>query len=161
MRFALAIAVVLTAAPAAAETWFVREGECSEWQSVWNVTQQETGFWVGEAEHVHVGGPCERATGNVLRSGIRATITGDTLFAVRQTGDTICTHVAQIRSDRGRGFALCERAERTFFSIRFRAPERRSARGMQPDDELLDNEQGQPGGRRFRERGLEDWFDRR
>src|SRR3712207_7472640 len=52
--------------------------------------------------------------------------TGD--IAAPRTGDTICTHVARIRNDRGRGFALCEGHQRTNFAIRFRAPPERPVR---------------------------------
>ena len=44
-------------------------------------------------------------------------------------------------------------------NIRFRAAPDRPAR--EPENELLEEEQGQGQARRFQERGLDDWFRRR
>ncbi len=163
MRVALLASLMFAiASPAAAEVWLVREGECGEWQSRWEVQQEQSGVWVGRIDHLQVGGPCMRATGETLRSEVRATIAGDNLFAVRMTGDLTCTHVARIREARGRGFVLCENDERRFFGIRFRASPQRPLREVPPDEELLFDERGTAsrGSRGFRERGLDDWFAR-
>ena len=50
-------------ASAACDPLTSREGECGEWQSRWDMTQEQTGVWVGEIDHFHVGGPCAPASG--------------------------------------------------------------------------------------------------
>lgn len=144
--------------PAAAEIWSAREGQCGEWQSRWNVSQEASGTWLGEIDHVHVGGPCVEGTGQMLRSNVRAIITGDNLFAVRTSGGTLCTHVVRLGENRGRGFTLCENEQRVPFAIRFRTSPQRPLRETPPDDELLDDTRTGRPGRRFQERGLDDWF---
>lgn len=155
----LATFLYAVVSPASAELWTGREGACGEWQSRWDMTQEQSGLWVGVVEWYHIGGPCEHRTDQVLRSEVRAHIAGENLFAVTHVGDEFCTYVAHINEHRGRGFALCEGAKRNPFNVRFRAPDR-SIR--EPEDELFEDE-NQPGprGRRFRERGLDDWFGRR
>ena len=158
MRMILAAAAFsLVASSASAEIWFVREGPCGEWQSRWDVTQEQAGVWVGEIEHYHVGGPCARGTGQTLRSEVRAVITGDNLFAIRKEREFVCTHFARIREREGRGVTVCENGPRSTFNVRFRASPDRQLR--EPADDLLEEDGGQ--GRRFRERSLDDWVGRR
>ena len=135
----------------------VREGVCGEWQSRWEVEQERSSVWVGEIEHYHIGGPCAPSNRQILRSTVRAVITGDNLFAIRQERDTVCTHFARIDERRGRGVTVCEGAKRLAFNIRFRAPADRPLRD--PADDLLDDDRGQ--GRRCREGDLDDWVGRR
>ena len=155
MRLILAAAALaVCTSSASAEVWITREGVCGEWQSRWDVEQEQTGVWVGEIEHLRVGGSCTQGTGQPLRSTVRAVISDDNLFAIRQQGDAICTHFARIRDRRGSGLTVCEGAKRLPFNIQFRAQSDRSRRD--PDDELLEYDRRQ--GRRFQDRNLDDWI---
>jgi hypothetical protein len=163
MRLALIVAVLLcTGSASYAETWVSREGDCGEWQSRWDVQQETNGVWVGTIDHFQIGGPCTRATGQTLRSEVRAVIAGDNLFAFRTTGDQLCNYVAQMRGEnRARGINLCEGQRRVGFVIRFRAPrEERQMRDVPPDDDLLTQEQRQQPSRQFQFRGLDELFGR-
>lgn len=164
MRIALIVASLLCIASAAeAETWFVREGVCGEWQSRWDVQQEQNGIWSGTIDHFQIGGPCTRATGQTFRSEVRAVIAGDNLFAFRSTGDKVCSYVAQMRGEnRARGIGLCEGNQaRVGFVIRFRAPrDERPMREVPPDDELLTQEQRQQPNLQFQFRGLDELFGR-
>jgi hypothetical protein len=160
MRMILAAAAFFALATSAtAEVWLVREGECGEWQSRWDVTQEPSGLWVGSIDHYHVGGPCGRRTGQTLRSDVRAVIVDGHLFAIRHAGELICTHMGQIDNRRGQGITICENAPRFAFNIRFRVPPENSVRD--PADDLLENEESLYRGRRLHERNLDDWIRRR
>ncbi|KAA2235250.1 hypothetical protein [Salinarimonas soli] len=165
MRTLLVASVFTLASSAAwAETWVVREGACGEWQSRWDVEQEQTGVWVGTIDHVHVGGPCVPATRATATSEVRAVIAGDNLFALRTTDHNIlCTYVARIeRENRGRGVTVCEGVpQRGGFVVRFR--ERRDVRPMRempPDDDLFTDEQRRRPDLRFEFRGLDQLFGR-
>ena len=55
-----------------------------------------------------------------MRSAVHATIVGETLFATRQAGATICSYYGRIREDRARGVELCEGTPtRLTFALRF------------------------------------------
>lgn len=163
MRLVLLAALCALASPAMAETWITREGECGEWQARWDVIQETNGVWVGQAEYLHVGGPCAEPTGEIRGSDVRAVIAGSNLFAVRgRPGGGVCTYVMQIGANRGRGFSLCEGQRRSGVAMRFRAGDRQgSLREMVPERELWDREQGSDRGGRFQREGIDDWFDRR
>src|SRR5690242_15509370 len=121
-RFLISTVFLLVVSPACAEVWTVREGVCGEWQARFNVQQEQSGVWVGQVDGVQIGGPCTKPTGETMQSEVRALITGQNLFAVRDTGGTVCTYFAQIGDDHGRGFRLCEgQGERLGFAIRFRS----------------------------------------
>jgi len=153
------------ASPALAEVWIVREGECGEWRSRWNVEQDQGGLWSGTIDYVHVGGPCVAPTGQAHQAEVRAAIAGDHLFALRSTEDgRICSYVAQVgQSNRGRGVVFCEANEtRGRFAIRFRAPQdRQPMQQVPPDDDLLAEEQPQQPQRRFNPRGSIEHLFRR
>lgn len=164
MRLFLLIGfLACTVSSAQAETWFVREGTCGEWQSRWDVQQDQSGVWFGSIDHFQIGGPCTRATGQTLRSEVRAVIVGENVFAFRTTGDTLCSYVAKMRGEnRARGVVLCEGNEtRLGFVIRFQAPQdQRPMREVPPDDELLTQEQRRQPNLRFEFRGMEELFGR-
>ena len=156
MRSVLAaFALVAGMSPASAEVWFVREGLCGEWRARWNVEQDQSGLWTGSIDHVHVGGPCAQGNGSRVRSAVHATIVGETLFATRQAGATICSYYGQIREERVRGVELCEGVPtRLTFALRFppgSGPEARQQKEQrsverqdveqQDDKEWLDNPQ--------------------
>ncbi len=85
MRLTLFTLVLLVGSSAAsAEVWRIREGTCGDWRTRWNLEQERDGLWVGQAEHVHVGGPCAPERGHTDQSEIRATIAGEDLFATRR-----------------------------------------------------------------------------
>jgi hypothetical protein len=159
-KILLAAVFCAVVSPALGEIWTVREGRCGEWQSRWDMTQEQSGLWVGMIEYYNVGGPCVRATNQVLRSDARAHIVGENLFAVTSVGGKFCTYVAHLTERRGRGFTFCEGDQRYAMNIRFRAEPGRSVR--EPEEELFEDEERPIGsGRRFRERGLDDWFGQR
>lgn len=163
MRLALIIsAAVCSASATSAETWTVREGNCGEWQARWDVQQEQNGVWVGTIDHFHIGGPCVRATGQVLRSDVRAYLVRDNLFAFRMTGDAMCSYAGRITGEnRARGVQVCENQPRTGFVIRFRAPEdRRPLREVPPDDDMLTQEQREHPSRRFQFHGIDELFGR-
>src|SRR5215207_1858066 len=122
MRFVLiAFALVAGTSAASAEVWLMREGLCGEYRSRWNVEQDQSGVWVGSADHVQVGGPCAQRTGANNRSRVRAVIVGQEFFAVLQSEPTtgaavhtgpICSYYGPIREDRVRGVEVCEGAAR-------------------------------------------------
>jgi hypothetical protein len=162
MRLAVIIAALCSASAASAETWTVREGICGEWQARWDVQQEQSGIWVGTIDHFQIGGPCTRATGEVLTSDVRAYFVGENLFAVRTTGRVTCMYTGRmIGENRARGIGVCENLPRTGFAIRFRAPQdRRPLREVPPDDEILTQEQRQRPNMRFEFRGLDELFGR-
>jgi hypothetical protein len=158
VRFGLfATIFILSTSSTLAETWVVREGECGEWQSRWEVEQDRAGVWSGIIDSVQVGGPCARRTSATARTEVRASIAGEYLFALRSLDDgRICSYTAQItRPNRGEGVVFCERNEhRSGFVIRFRAPQDpRALRELPPDDELLNEDQRRDPERRFQPRG--------
>ena len=52
MRLALFVASFTTvASTAAAEAWVIREGDCGELQSRWNIQQERSGVWIGTIDH--------------------------------------------------------------------------------------------------------------
>jgi hypothetical protein len=115
-----AIITIAGASAASAEVWDMREGMCGEWQSRWNVEQTQDGFWVGFIDHVHVGGPCIRASGKRARSDVRAVLLDETLFGVRHIGGAYCSYYGQRRGDRVSGIELCEGTPmRLSFVLRF------------------------------------------
>ncbi len=154
---------VLMAMPVTAETWIERAGECGQWQGRWAVQQDQSGVWYGTIEHFHVGGYCDAPTGQILRSDVRAVIAGNNFFAVRRTGNTLCTYTASRRgpnANRARGVAICEGEQRHVVNIRFRAQENsRPLRELPPDEDLLQEERSGPN-LRFEFRGLEELFGR-
>jgi hypothetical protein len=158
-----AAALVLLASPVTAETWIERSGECGQWQSRWDVQQDQSGVWYGTIDHFHVGGPCDAPTGRTLRSDVRAVIAGNNFFAVRNTGNTLCNYAASRRgpnANRARGVVICEGARRVVTNIRFRAQENNRPLAELPrDDDLLREEQSGPA-LRFEFRGLEELFGR-
>jgi hypothetical protein len=162
MRLALILAALCSASAASAEIWSVREGECGEWQSRWDVQQEQSGVWVGVIDHFHIGGPCARPTGDTRRSDVRAYIVGDNLLAIRNVDGTLCSYTARMfRENRARGIQICERQPRSQFVIRFRSPEDcRPLREVPPDDDILTEEQRRQPDRRFEFRGLGELFDR-
>ena len=159
-----AITFVLVASPALAETWTVREGQCGEWQSRWNIAQDRSGVWVGTIDHFQNGGPCTPRTGETYRSEVRAIIAGENFFAFNTRDDgRFCSYVARIVSEnRGRGVSLCEGdPDRRGFVVRFRSQQdTRPMREVPPDDELLTDEQRRQPELRFEFRGLEQLFGR-
>jgi hypothetical protein len=164
MRLALVIAAVLcTASAAQAEVWATREGGCGEWQGRWEVEQDQSGVWVGTIDHYQIGGPCERTTGQTIRSEVRAIIAGDNLFAFRGSDNGACSYIAKMQGEnRARGIGICEGVAKRFgFVIRFRAPQdRRPMREVPPDDELLTQEQRRQPDLRYQFRGFQDLFER-
>jgi hypothetical protein len=152
--------------PVCAEVWVSREGECGEWQTQWTMQQETTGVWAGTIEFLRIGGPCAPRDYYTTRREVRAVIAGQNLFAVRPTEtNEVCTYVGRIAGKRARGFALCEGgAVRQGFAVRFpegaQANRQRPLREVPPDDELLELEQS-PGGRRFRDRSLDEFFSSR
>ena len=162
--FLFSAALTLCASHASAETWVVREGSCANWQSRWEIEQEQTGVWVGTIDHLHIGGPCAQSRGEVMSSDVRAVIAGDNLFALRTREDgKVCSYVARmVGENRGRGIVLCEGdRERTGFVIRFRATaDARPMREIPPDDELLTEEQRRRPDRPFEFRGFEELFGR-
>ena len=154
MRLGCIVTVLVSlASPALSEVWIVREGECGEWRSRWNVDQDQGGLWSGTIDHVHVGGPCAAPTGQTHSTDVRAAVAGDHLFALRSLDDgRICNYVAQLdQSNRGRGVVFCEGNDRRGrFAIRFRAPQdRQPLREVPPDDDLLGEEQSHQQPRRL------------
>src|SRR5829696_756156 len=109
-----------TAAPSA-EVWRVREGQCGEWRSHWNVEQDQNGVWTGSIDHEHVGGACIQGNGSRAQSNVRASIAGENFFATRQFGaGQFCSYFGQIQQDRVRGVELCEGLPtRMAFGLRF------------------------------------------
>ena len=165
MRLALLLAAFTGMASAAsAETWNVREGECGEWQSRWNVQQERSSVWVGTIDHYQIGGPCERPSGGTLRSDVRAVIAGDNLIAFRTSeGAGACSYIAKMEGEnRARGIGICEGVPRRFgFVIRFRAPQdQRPIREMPPDVDLLTREQRGRPDLRYQFDGIDDLFAR-
>jgi hypothetical protein len=152
-----ALAVVAGTSAASAEVWLIREGVCGEYRSRWNVEQDQAGIWVGSAEHVHVGGPCEAGTGAKTQSKVRSVIAGGVFFAVLQSEPTtgagantgsICSYYGPIQGDRVSGVEVCERVARMLFALRFRGEGERDAQQRaeqrpleQQDDDWLDNPQ--------------------
>jgi hypothetical protein len=145
MRTVLVVVALLLASPACAEIWTTREGECGEWQTRWDVQQEQSGVWIGWIDHFHIGGPCERPTGRTLRSEVRAGIAGENIFASRITGDDLCSYTGRLpRENRARGVLICEGGQRCSFVMRFRSPpDPRALREVPPDNDLLTNEQRQ------------------
>jgi hypothetical protein len=113
-----------------AEVWRVREGQCGEWRSRWNVEQDGNGVWNGSIDHEHVGGPCVQGTGTRAQSNVRASIAGENFFATRQFGSgQFCSYFGQIQQERVVGVELCEGLP-TRMAFRLRFP--RSADQAQP-----------------------------
>ena len=160
----ISIGLLLVASPATAEIWTVREGQCGEWQSRWDIEQDQSGVWVGTIDHFQSGGPCAPRTGQTYRSEVRAIIAGENFFAFNTKDDgRFCSYVARIvRENRGRGVSLCEGdPDRRGFVIRFRSQQDpRPMREVPPDDELLTEEQRRQPELRFEFRGLEQLFGR-
>ena len=160
----IGLSLVLIASSASAETWSVREGQCGEWQSRWDIEQDQSGVWVGTIDHFQIGGPCAPRTGETHRSEVRAVIAGENFFAFNtQENGRFCSYVARIiRENRARGVSLCEgNPERRGFVIRFRSQQDpRPMREVPPDDELLTEEQRRQPELRFEFRGLEQLFGR-
>ena len=162
MRKILILAALLSVSPAVAEVWSSREGECGDWQGRWDMQQDQSGIWTGWVEHFHIGGPCERPTGQTRRSEIRAVIAGENIFVTRMTGDTLCNYIGRLpRENRARGLYICEGGRRHNFVIRFRSPpDPRVLREVPPDDDLLADEQRQNPSLRLEFRGFPDLFGR-
>lgn len=124
------------------EVWLSREGSCGEQRSRWSVRQEESGLWVGVIDHTNVGGPCAPGGGERTRTQVHASIAGDTFFAGREAGGTVCTYYGRIREDRVRGIQLCEgAADKGVFALRF-PPQGGDSRQVQPgagQDRFLDD----------------------
>jgi hypothetical protein len=159
--FVLALAF-MAASPAYAEIWTSREGYCGEWQARWDMQQDQSGVWIGSIEHFHVGGPCQRPTGRILRSEARAVIAGENIFALRLTGRVLCNYTVRlVRENRARGVQVCEGEQRHGLVMRFRSPpDPRSLREIPPDPDLLTEEQRREPSLKFELRGFEDLFGR-
>jgi hypothetical protein len=144
MRLAVAALAILLALPAvAAEIWQVREGECGDWRSRWDVEQDNDGVWKGMIDHIHVGGPCTPPTGARIRTRVQAIIAGENFFATRQDErGGVCSYYGRLRGDRVRGVGLCEGIpQRLVFALRF------------PPGETLEDRQ------RFRGRDRDEFLD--
>lgn len=147
MRFIVLASVILVGsvslAVAQPEVWQLREGQCGEWRSRLTVEQEQSGLWVGSADHVQIGGPCAPATGETRRDEIKATIAGDTLLAVRNAREGLCTYYGRIMDDRVQGVELCEGTpNRMAFALHLRSPTgQRSMRDNDPRqrDDFLDD----------------------
>jgi hypothetical protein len=120
MRTVLSAMILLASGWAAnAEVWRMREGQCGEWRSRWNVLQDESGVWSGTIEHEHVGGPCAQGNATIVQSNVRGTIVGEYFFATRQSGATFCSYFGHMQKDRATGVELCEGTPRSTFVLRF------------------------------------------
>ena len=118
----LFLALLLGAAPAAAEEWSSRSGRCFEWQGLWTVERDPSGVWVGSLDLQQVGGPCARPDNSVMTSEVRAVITGEDFFArITMGGTGSCLMNGRIsRDSEVRGFMLCHGAPQSLtFALRF------------------------------------------
>ena len=155
MRIGLSIALLVLGAThaSAAEVWSSREGECGEWRTRWTMAQEEDGVWTGDIAHENIGGSCQGATGERVRTEGRAILAGRDFFAARRGDEGVCSYYGTLQGDRVRGFMLCENnPNRLAFALRFpsgETPEGRQAARPRERDEWLDDPQtlrrGQPG----------------
>lgn len=122
MRSVLACLALLAGTSAVfAEVWLVRDGQCGDWRSRWNVEQEQSGVWVGVIDLYHVGGPCIQGTGQTVRIPVKAVIAGESFFASRRTEKgVLCNYYGRLQEDRVRGVALCDgEPHRWIFALRF------------------------------------------
>jgi hypothetical protein len=118
----LLAALLLGAAPAAAEQWSSRSGRCFEWQGLWSVERDPSGVWVGSVDMQQVGGSCVRPDNSIMTSEVRAVITGEDFFArLTMGGGASCLMNGRIsRDSEVRGFMLCPGTPQPLtFALRF------------------------------------------
>ncbi len=146
-RWIIVIGLIGASLPAAAaETWASREGECFDWRSRWNVSQDRDGVWQGRLEQIHVGGRCGPGDNSRNEAEVRAVMVGDYFFATRfrSADGNDCNYAGRVRDGRVRGFYTCtETPGRSRFAMRF-PPESDRANPQAFRDEELQEEAGNP-----------------
>jgi hypothetical protein len=70
----------------------MREGQCGEWRSIWNVEQNQ-GLWTGFIDHIHVGGPCAAPTGQRARTTVQAIIAGEIFLLPDEPQTAACATI--------------------------------------------------------------------
>src|SRR3712207_5087605 len=90
--------LLLTSAPAAADTWTITEGVCGEWSGTWNVNEDYPGRWFGSSQQTQTGGQCTRGSGQLDTATVSANISGNRFYARRSSTNYTCNYVGRVDS---------------------------------------------------------------